>query len=132
MYEDTNPDWVPTLKLGWDAAVPDVARYQRSEQRKRRRVESFDDTENEAEEVNEPQCSNRIFVDVACQTDDCNWLLEKEEEVYAYKLEITKLKEEKYALQNEIDGLKKKLDNTSISAECLKDNEQKLKFYTGT
>ena len=52
MYEDTNPDWVPTLKMGWDAAVPDVARYQHSEQRKRRRVELFNDTEDEAEEVN--------------------------------------------------------------------------------
>ena len=82
--------------------------------------------------MNEPQCSNRIFVDVVYQTDDCNWLLAKEEEIYAYKLEITKLKEERHALQNEIDGLNKKLFNTSISAECLKDNEHKLKFYTGT
>ena len=106
-----------------------MARYQCAEQRKRRRVEIVED---EVEEENGPQCSsNVILVDVDCQTDDCNWLLAKEEEIYAYKLEITKLKEENYALQKEIEGLKKKLCNTTISAEGLEDDEHKLKFYTG-
>ena len=106
-----------------------MARYQRAEQRKRKRIESVE----EMEEENGLQCSSTvILVDSDCQTDDCNWLLAKEEEIYAYKLEITKLKEENYALQKEIEGLKKKLHNTIISAESLEDDEHKLKFYTGT
>ena len=129
LYDDTNPDWIPTLKLGWDTEEPDMARYHRAEQRKRRIVEIC---EAEVEEENEPQCSNSaILFDADCQTDDCNWLLAKEEEIYAYKLEVTKLKEENYALQKEIEGLKKKLNSTTISPEGLKDDDHKLKFYTG-
>ena len=106
-----------------------MARYQRAEQRKRRRVEIVED---EVEEENGPQySSNVILVNVDCQTDNCNWLLAKEKEIYAYKLEITKLKEENYALRKEIKGLKKKLYNTTISSEGLEDDEHKLKFYTG-
>ena len=78
-----------------------MARYQRAEQRKRRRVEIVED---EVEEENGPQLNAQVDID--CQTDDCNWLLAKEKEIYAYKLEITKLKEENYALQKEIEGLK--------------------------
>lgn len=49
-----------------------MARYQRAQQRKRRRV---DETEVDEPEVDEPQCSDSVtLVDVACQTDDCNWL----------------------------------------------------------
>ena len=106
-----------------------MARYQRTEQKKRRRVEIVED---EVEEENEPHCANNvILVDVDCQTDDCNWLLAKKEEIHGYKLEITKLKEENYVLQKEIEGLKKKLCNTTISAESLEDDEHKLKIYTG-
>ena len=109
-----------------------MARYQRAEQSKRRRVETVEDEEVEVEEENGPQCSGSVtFVDIDCQTDDCNWLLAKEEEIYAYKLEITKLKEENYVLQKEIEGLTKKLCNITISAEGLEDDEHKLKFYTG-
>lgn len=84
------------------------------------------------EEENGPKCSSSVtFVDIDYQTDDCNWLLAKEEEIYTYKLEITKLKEENYALQKEIGGLKKNLFSTTISAEGLEDDEHKLKFSTG-
>ena len=27
LYDDTNPDWTPSLHLGYDVAVPDEARY---------------------------------------------------------------------------------------------------------
>ena len=42
MYDDTNPDWTPSLHLGYDVAVPDEARYNRLQQRNTRRVSTVE------------------------------------------------------------------------------------------
>ena len=85
LYEETSSNWIPSLRLGWDAETPDSERYYCAEQRKRRKLNS------EVEAVEEPmetfdeqidgnsKCVN--MVDVACETDDCSWMLDKAGEI---------------------------------------------------
>ena len=35
LYDSTNPDWVPHLRMGYEVEAPDKERYVRSEQRKK-------------------------------------------------------------------------------------------------
>ena len=61
-----------------------------------------------------------ILVDSDCQTDDFNWVFAKEEEIYVYKLEIMKLKEENHALQKKMKGLIEEVTQYYNSAESWK------------
>ena len=35
LYDSTNPDWVPHLRMGYEVEAPDKERYERLEQRKK-------------------------------------------------------------------------------------------------
>ena len=48
LYEETSQNWIPSLRLGWDAETPDSERYYHAELRKRRKLDS------EVEVVEEP------------------------------------------------------------------------------
>ena len=133
LYEETSPSWIPSLKLGWAADVPDSGRYGRAEKRQRRKLDS--DAAAVVEELQEEPVEERIssvvMVDVACETDDFSWLMDKAEEVHMLQKEIDQLKEDKRHLEAEVADLKKKLQGVSLSAEGLESDENKLKFYTG-
>ena len=71
MYDDTNPDWSPSLNRGYDAAVPDDSRYNRLQQRNARRASNVIESEDESMETG-----------VACQTEKaelCNAETQTEE-----------------------------------------------------
>jgi len=40
LYDETSPDWVPSVKMGWETKTPDTSRYARTEKRKRKRIDS--------------------------------------------------------------------------------------------
>ena len=113
---------------------------QRHQIRKDIIVQSRGKLDNEVEAVEEPtktldeqidgnsECVN--MVDVACETDDCSWMSDKAGEIYALQGETAQLKEENCSLQAEVVNLKKKLQSASLSAECLENDKNKLKFYT--
>lgn len=136
LYEETSPNWIPSLKLGWDAEVPDSERYYRAEQRKRRRldddVEVVEEPTGTVEEEIDINTERVKMLDVACETDDCLWMLDKATEVNALQTEVAQLKEEKRCLQAEVTYLKKRLQSSSLSAESLEEDKNKLKFYTGS
>lgn len=75
LHEETSPSWIPSLKLGWDAEIPDSERYYCAEQRKRRKLDS--DAAEVVEEPVEEGISTVLMVDVACETDDCSWIKKK-------------------------------------------------------
>ena len=76
LYKQTR---IPLLKLGWDTETPNLERYYRAEQRKRRKLDSDAEVVEEPTEIVEEEidlnseCVN--MVDVACETDDCLWML---------------------------------------------------------
>ena len=92
LYKQTSPNWIPLLKLGWDAETPNLERYYCAEQRKRRKLD------NDAEIVEEPteiveeeidlnsECVN--MVDVACERQLLMDVIDKAGEIYALQGEI--------------------------------------------
>lgn len=127
LYDTQNPDWAPTQKMGYKVSQPDVGRYSRlEERRKRRKVESSSESCGAANEEIFSSCSNSetlspamgkdLVVDAATQTDeDC--VLD----------ELHRVKHECVHLQKRVTMYEK----MTLSEESLKHNEQKLKFYTG-
>jgi len=121
--------------MGWKKKTPDASRYERAEKRKRRRIENevapeinIEETEEEIEVENSGVvgCTNE-----KCQAQKCDCAIKSAEEIVSLKEEIRLLKEKICSLETEVAGLKKKLDDTSLNAECLEKNKSKLKFYTG-
>ena len=51
--------------------------------------------------------STVVMVDVAFETDDCSWLMDKVEEVHALQKEIDQLKEDKCYLKAKVADRKK-------------------------
>lgn len=123
MYDTTNPDWAPSLHLGYSASqTPSQERYERAVLReKRRRIESAGD--DDLPTGVGCQTDYVETVSTACQTDD------------DFMNEYTRLKSENETLKNEKESLTMKLamvEETVLSCDRLKDNDDLLKFYTGT
>ena len=68
LYDSTNPDWVPHLRMGYEVEAPDQVRYASSELRKKRKMEYA----SGEHEVDLP-IADKGKVDAVCQTDD-GWI----------------------------------------------------------
>ena len=115
------PDWAPSLHLGYAVSqTPSQERYERTvQQEKRRRIDSTDDDLPTGVAC---QTDYVEIVSTGCQTDD------------DFMNEYTRLKSENENLKKENECLTMKLamtEETVLSCECLKDNDDLLKFYTG-
>lgn len=121
MYDTTNPDWAPSLHLGYTVSqTPSQERYERTVQReKRRRIDSTGDD---------------LPTGVACQTDYVETISTGCQTDDDFMNEYTRLKSENENLKNENECLTMKLamaEETVLSCEHLKNNDDLLKFYTG-
>jgi len=138
LYEETNPDWAPSLHLGYASAVPDESRYARLQQRTARKrpvavdesvetrrraigvAEGQVDTEASYQTVTvatvheEHQSENVSGLSVAGErTEFLSVKAEKaalQSENTALKLEIETLKSENGVLKSEITALNKELE----------------------
>ena len=73
LYYDTDPDWVPTLKLGYEVKRCDTGRHTRLQERKKRKRKSDAAEALLQLQLKRPnqQGSEEVKVkDVACQTDE--------------------------------------------------------------
>lgn len=124
MYDSTNPDWVPSLKMGYETPhTQDLERYNRLQLRKKRKVDA---AAEDADLDTGVACQTDVDkADVACQTDIGMF------EITKMEAELPKLKENNQRLQIEISEAKQQVQRASFSAESLQNDEQKLKFYTG-
>lgn len=126
MYDSTNPDWVPSLEMGYETYhVPDQERYTRLQLRKKRKMDATEDDEDLETGV---ACQTAIpvdMVDVTCQTDIGLF------EVTRMEAELQQLKKDNQRLQAEASEAKQQAERASFCVESLQNDEQKLKFYTG-
>uniref|UniRef100_A0A8C6MF33 THAP-type domain-containing protein n=1 Tax=Nothobranchius furzeri TaxID=105023 RepID=A0A8C6MF33_NOTFU len=124
----TNPDWAPTLHMGHDdIPVSDSDRHARRMQRKRKRA-------NIAVEAVDSSCVGQVEVDVPAanvdsgdrsdsvteaegQTKDCVFSEQG-------RAEINRLLEENRLLRAQ-------LQKTELNETFLKDNTEKVRYYTG-
>ena len=125
LYDQANPDWVPTLVMGYaqcEAGSSNVCRYERAKRRKdaaeallalqskRPRVGSL----THSEEMTEAQPAE--VSEVACQTDESGDVLVQLQEANCSQMyEILELRSQTHVL----------------SPEQLESNPDMLKFYTG-
>ena len=114
LYDDTNPDWSPSLNLGYDAAVPDDL-YNRLQQRNSRRASNAIELEDESMETG-----------VVCQTEKAE-LCNAETQIEVTELTVIQRKEL-------LEKLETKASTEIFSEEFLMNekNQHVLKFYTGT
>lgn len=129
LYEETSPDWAPSMNLGYVSDLPDEARYNRLQQRnlRKRGIDCGDEDTNNETGVS---CLTEIVEsnDASCQTDK-----DLAELTILQRKEYVELKKENNTLTAEIAKMKaSKVAN--FTEEFLKheDNKGFLKFYTGT
>lgn len=143
LFDETNPDWIPSLKLGYNDkrnVTADYMRYQRLERRKERnqdvvvervkrpRLEENSEHQLSADDDLVSCVAGHLVQSVGCQTDITKDLEKEAEELRA---EVEMLQKDNQELRNEIMGLKARCIQSSPSLEDFKENSQLLKFYTG-
>ena len=114
-FDQHNPDWAPTLNMGYEAKNIDVGRYQRS---KRRRVANFLQPDHLSPApltttTTNPPVSDSCLSEVACQT----------------VLNIESLEQDNKILRSEVKLLEQRTHK--ITADLFKNYPDMLKFYTG-
>ena len=74
LYEEANPDWAPSLDLGYSTVLPDESRHARYIKRSIRRQELLSSQDDKCEINNsegkiDEENSTVQFDDASCQTD---------------------------------------------------------------
>ncbi|XP_054720568.1 uncharacterized protein LOC129230193 [Uloborus diversus] len=114
LEDKDNPDWVPSVNLGYGSSSIDCSRYKR---RMKRKVCSLaeDLAESGAADNNDTESNHK---DVGVQTDVSMKDLDLQQQVFRdMQLELSKVK----------DNLKK----ITLNEDSFKDNDDKVKYFTG-
>ena len=129
MYDTTNPDWVPSLKMGYEPDhTPDQECYTRLQLRKKRKIDAAKDAADDDGLETGVACQTDMHLDMVdgtCQTDVDMFEVSRMEE------ELQRLKADNQRLQTEASEAKRQAERASFCVEPLRNDEQKLKFYTG-
>ena len=141
MHEENHPDWIPTVKMGYDMDAVNDARYNRLQQRRRKQSELQEAEEMQAES---DQCEEMSSIDPEAvgETTEHPDVMEEVQlathqntEVQASMLEkkeVIELRKENTILRKEVEVLSKFYNqHNQLFEEKLKDDEKLLKFYTG-
>ena len=130
LYDETSPDWAPSVNLGYISDLPDEARCNRLQQRNLKK-KVIDSVDADCDEENETgiSCQTEIVElnSVSCQTDK-----DLAELTILQRKEYIDLKKENKVLTEEIAELKsRKVVNFTEEFLKYEDNKGLLKFYTG-
>ncbi|XP_060561604.1 uncharacterized protein LOC132721334 [Ruditapes philippinarum] len=127
LYDRSNPDWCPTQRLRMEGNVqenslgttPSVSRYNRVQDRKRRKLELFVETNHESDNTSSSTSVEKT-TNVSSQTEvDGTHLKGMDCEINALRLEIKTLKEEK------------EMNDNRYSEKDFANNDEKVKNFTG-
>ena len=142
LFDSTNPDWVPSLKLGYEeessTAARQVAqvsaRHSRAISRSRKRTIA---------EVNETPDPELADVDVETPENECGTqtdltMADIDEESMRHCDEVKQLQEQIEALKDSneqliqtVNELKQQVDDSSMNEASFKDKDEKVLYYTG-
>ena len=129
LFDQNNPDWVPTLKMGYSSGKPDCSRHQRHEERKKR-AKDIDAAHVllELHQVKRVRQESDPVPGVACQTDDAR---NSDEKMDRLETGLERLRKDNQAMRGEVAHLKSCGAQKNLSPDTLKEDPQLLKFYTG-
>lgn len=113
--------------------APDQSRYSRLEKRKRRRTSNVEQCEESVEVTAEESLETTVECQVKAKSVDTEVQTTSEfmDSYTKMATEISSLRKENQRLLDSSFELKSKADVSCLTAEFLKNNEDKLKFYTG-
>lgn len=133
LYDTNNPDWAPSLLLGYGTSSPTTpasqkSRYERSIIRSGKKqlystATTLIDFHNQT--IAEHHAENCSDSGISCQTDMGGVDIDEREKY------ITVLNTEIQNLRTEVMDLRNKITNFSLSPDSFQNNEEKVKFYTG-
>ncbi len=120
LYDESNPDWVPSLKLGYGKKRSCLAssRYERAMERNVKKKK------NDVELNQEGADDNKGVVEAIAAESTSDNEVESESELIQMKLQLD-------AAFHEINHLKKELSILALKEESFKENDKKVCFYTG-
>uniref|UniRef100_A0A8C5GX67 Uncharacterized LOC114473450 n=1 Tax=Gouania willdenowi TaxID=441366 RepID=A0A8C5GX67_GOUWI len=132
LYYTTSPDWIPTVKMGHDKFKLDLVknnsdRYQRKTERasKRKRTKV-------AETQLELQTSLQQVESLPSEAvEDDTLVFESNTVVSTVQTDIGSLQKEMQRLTIENMVLKKEISNHQVTPDAFKDNDEKVKYFTG-
>ncbi|XP_034235759.1 uncharacterized protein LOC117642061 [Thrips palmi] len=135
LFDETNPDWAPTLKMRPAAVTPTPAkqdparRYQRVQERQRKRLQEI--VQNHQDVVEQHGGEEEEDDDAGGGEDRVGLAAE----LAAMTLERDNLKQERDALQQRVEILEeenqKYRKQYSFDEDSLRDEPKKVKFYSG-
>ena len=144
LYDNTNPDWAPTLKLGYvvDASPAGCAsgndRYERAV--KRRRETPTADLSGSSSSSNacnlvvwfKAQVAWTREVQTTLTIDELMGIEENATELTTQLLQCQSEKEaEMQKMKKEMDDLKRKVKECQLDEDGFRDDDEKVKYYTG-
>ena len=137
LYDEANPDWAPSLKLGYEReSETSMGRYDRAvvrTSRKRPAPESDDDHDPGPSSNPEPEdCFYGTPVQTDMRSDDIGILLRDCEALELYlEEEREKMEEERKRMQKQMIDVECKLIELTLNKDSFKDKDDKVLYYTG-
>ena len=134
LYDRSNPDWVPTLHMGYSvgecSSTRSVERYSRSAERARKRSlpQVGDDPSSDAEDV-VPGVG--IQTEISCYSVNLSDALEERKQIPRLNDEIKRLKEENAVLSQGNKHLKEEFVTLLLTEESFGKEDEKVLYYTG-
>ena len=143
LYDVTNPDWAPSLKLVYEkvskrSLTSRSERYDRAVKRRRLCLqELMEKTATEEEELENEDIELDLEIDVttvipdnyhsiAVQTDNSFDMIEQN-----FQHEIEELRRENETLKQTFNRLESELEGQTMNEEYFKDDNKKVLYYTG-
>ena len=119
LFDVSNPDWAPTLNLGYSFGLGETSkeRYERRMARKRQHVE----TENEEDSPPAAQNDNVVAVQTLLHSNDLTTL----------QSEAKKMKDENMILKAKVQMLKNEVEELTLNEKYFRDDDKKVLYYTG-
>ncbi|XP_070180904.1 uncharacterized protein [Littorina saxatilis] len=147
LYDESHPDWVPSLDMGYNCKKGDLDRYERTKQRQVQPVqaeaepepsadgdadgviEMSADNEDSEEVTNKAASGDVVLQQVFLQLEKDRRLLQTEKD--AVVAENNSFKSEVQALTEENMHMKEKLASVTWCEDSFRDDDNKVKYYTG-
>ncbi len=125
LYDNTSPDWIPSLQLGYQStsitsSSSKASRYERAS--KRRRVNIPDPVyESNSNSIHVEDDSSSIEVQTSLTVTKLSMIEEK----------VCSLSAQLAQCNLEVNDLKKRVKECSLDEDSFKNDDEKVKYYTG-
>ena len=141
LYDSNNPDWAPSLKLGYNKtgtlAECSLGRYERAIQQNTRKRPTPTDIGLEEDIIHGTPVQTELTSQHVIELQESVALLQKEKSYFVSEVESVQMKvkgecrEEIDSLQSEIKEFQSEVYQLTLNEDSFRDDNQKVLYYTG-